>query len=143
MNRRKALKETYLPSYFEGYGKKGLNLFELAKELHDDGKTLTLDTDYLKRGFKHYNYLMTPFKEIKNMPMDKKVHKDRLSILDKQEDHTGTFDEIILELKEAIKSYIVSVWNSKKKKLFLHSAGYDSRIISGVLMELDRDWETI
>jgi len=88
--------------------------------------------------------MMTPFKEISNMSMSDKVHKSQLDILDSQEVYNGSFNGIILELKEAIKSYLVKTWNTKKKKLFLHSAGYDSRIISGCLMELreerGEDW---
>jgi hypothetical protein len=137
--RKKALKETYLPAQFAGAGQEGLSLPDLCKAIIENGDTLTFDERFLDPKFKKPDYLTTPFKEVKNIAMSGKVPDKYKGILDEQKIYAGTFDEFVNELKQSIKKYLVRVWNSKKQKLFLHSAGYDSRIISGCIMELKEE----
>lgn len=134
MNREIALNETYLPSQFEGMGSSGLNLCNVAKKIKS--KNLTLNENYLNPNFSASSYQQTPFNEITNISISNKLPKDRSYLLDAQDEYDLPFDDIIKLIKDAIKGYIVKCWDPTKPKLFLHSSGYDSRIISGIITEL-------
>jgi hypothetical protein len=136
MTREIAISETYLPTYYMGAGIKGFNIVDVAKKMISNTESVTLDTSYLKEDFRANSYTQTPFKEIINMNIEDKIPGSRLGLLDSVREYDLPFNEIVSKLKEALKGYIVKCWDSNSPKLFLHSAGYDSRIVSGIITEL-------
>jgi hypothetical protein len=144
-NRETALQETFLPTFYaDCYGRKGLTIYDLAKQIVNDDLQLTFDVNYLKRGYVKSRPEETPFYEIRNMDIMEKVPSKYGYLTRKQEFLNRNLDDTAKLLKQAIKNYIVKLWNTDKKKVMLHSAGHDSRIISGILMELreekGEDW---
>ena len=144
MSREIAIKETYLPTLYDCWGNKGYSLCGLGRATKLNGDRLTLNTNYRKKGYKPQSYYETPYNEIVNLDIYDKLPGNRKTLLDKQNTLDKPFNDIISDIKEALKGYIVKCWDSNKPKLFLHSAGYDSRIISGIITELreekGEDW---
>jgi len=133
--------KTYLPTQYKSDLGESLKIVDLAKDMIKAGYQLTFDERYLEPGYKKDNYTQTCFKEIEIKPMQDKLSK---SLLKKQKPLNISFGSFVLKLKSTIKKYIESNWETDRKKVMLHSAGFDSRIISGIIAELreekGEDW---
>lgn len=97
-------------------------------------KTLTFDKRFLNPALKIL--IDTPFKEIKWATSEQICNKNYLYLLNNQPEYKNQFYYYLGELWNALKEFIIDIWDSEGKYLILHSSGYDSRIISSVLAEL-------
>lgn len=123
----------YLPTVYESQLGESLTIYELAKDMARNGYQLTFDERYLNPSYKKQDYRETCFKEIKIKSMQDKLPS---YLFKAQKPLKVSFDEFIIKLKDSIKSSLVKGWEPGRKKVMLHSAGFDSRIISGVITEL-------
>jgi len=57
------------------------------------------------------------------------------AIIHRQPEFTGTYEEYLLALKQALRDHLLSL-DGNTKYLFSHSSGMDSRFISGTMAEL-------
>lgn len=119
--------------YVDENGNTSINISDLARKTH------AIRTEYFNPKFKKVNWWETIFcgisivKDMRDRLPER--HRDLYSI---KPDKSADFDSLILQMKQSIKDYFVRNWSSERK-LCLHSAGYDSRIISGILTELRQE----
>lgn len=96
-------------------------------------EVLTFDERFLNKGFKHSGRI-TPFKEVRwATPAEVCKYPE---LLKAQIPVDMDFKKYVVLLKSALRKTILDSWDAKEKYIMFHSAGFDSRIISGVLAEL-------
>ena len=105
------------------------DIISIAKKLDK----LTFDERFLDKKFTMCGRI-TPFKEIDWITPQQECPYPEL--LEAQIPTTASFDDFLISLKEGLRKSILNLWNPADKHLMLHSAGFDSRIISGMLAEL-------
>lgn len=98
-------------------------------------KRLTFNTIFLNNDYKLQHWSETPFNEIKIAPLYLKVPEVYHHILNDEPETVLEMDDFAQSLISVLESYFVEKWNSDPKIIF-HSGGFDSRIISIVLMNL-------
>ena len=100
-----------------------------------DANKLTINKNYFKP-----NYVPkrdeSIFHEVRMLSPSEKINPEYKHVLEPIPTFKGSIKEFAARLKAALRKYVVTVWDNSKPHLFLHSSGYDSRIISGILMEL-------
>lgn len=92
----------------------------------------TFDTRFLNPKFTP-GLLETPYREVR-LALPHEYLGDH-PILEEQPPYTGTYEEYLLSLKDALKKHLLSL-DDDTKYLFSHSSGMDSRFISGTMAEL-------
>jgi hypothetical protein len=97
---------------------------------------LTINQDYFKPNHSSKKIDESIFHEIRMLSPAEKINPEYKQILEPMSPFKGSIKEFTARLKAALRKYIVTVWDSSKPHLFFHSSGYDSRILSGILMEL-------
>lgn len=100
-------------------------------------KPVTFNTDFLNKETFYTALLKSPFKELSLLKST-----DLLSAEDK-ESVGGVFIETVdtpkmfaKRLKKVIASILVNEFDESKQYLFLHSKGYDSRVLSAIMRQL-------
>lgn len=109
----------------------GTDFIDVCKRTGD----LTLELDYFNS-----NYVPdkdeTVFNEIKMLNPEDKILSEYEYLLDEMPLFDGDLNEWARETHSKLKNFLKNVLNQDKKYMFIHSAGYDSRILSGILAEL-------
>ena len=123
--------------YTNSAGETSLSLSDLARRMYLENGSLAINSAFFNLSFKKDNWYDTIFPDIEIVrDMHNKLsdqYKDLFSI---KPDGAADFDVLIREMKSQLKEYFVKHWDSDAPKVCFHSAGYDSRIISGILTEL-------
>jgi len=106
---------------------------------------LTLNPKYLTKNFQQHSVESTIFKEIRMLTPIEKIHPDFAFVLSKEREPTPvSIGEFTKGLYLGIKDYFKTIWDPNQQKICHHSSGYDSRIISGILVhlrdEMGEDW---
>lgn len=96
---------------------------------------ITFNELYLQRGFVP-GYYETPFKQIKFQETQKCVKPEYAYITKAIQSTTKRMDDYCDDLIEATLNYFRAIIDPTEKYLVLHSAGFDSRIMSMALMML-------
>jgi len=96
---------------------------------------LTFNKDFLNPQFNPAPH-QTPFNEIIGTKAKDVIKSEYDCIFEPQLVTKLNVPEFAMQLKNIVKEYFLQVWDSNKNHIVFHSAGYDSRIISIVLMEL-------
>jgi len=97
---------------------------------------LTINQDYFKPNYTPKKEGESIFREVRMLKVTEKTNPKYKHILEPVQPFKGSIEEFARRLKTALRKYIITVWDSNKPPLFCHSCGYDSRILSGILMEL-------
>lgn len=96
---------------------------------------LTLNLAYLEPSYKP-RWFETPFKEIRFTTMSERINYKYISLLKKQPIYHLGIKEFTEDLIKGIKEYLKDNLKPGEKYLFLHSGGYDSRILSSCMRDL-------
>lgn len=133
--------EAYLHCvYTNKAGEISLSLSNLARKMYLSNESLAINTAFFNENFKKENWYDTIFPEIEIVrDMCDKLPDKHKSLFSAKPDEDIDFYSLIQQMKQSLKDYFVKSWDSKAKKVCLHSAGYDSRIISGILTELRQE----
>jgi len=130
--------QIFLNCVFKYNDFKSLSLLEISQKVYSEIKNITVDTDYIeqvKQG-KREDWRNTIFKEIKITEIKEKVPEKYQRIFDNTKTDLMSVKKHAVAIKKALKEYIVNNWDSEKPKIMFHSGGYDTRIISHILVEL-------
>jgi hypothetical protein len=126
--------------YTNKAGETSLSLSDLARKMYLDNGSLAVNIAFFNAEFKKENWYDTIFPEIEIVKdMRHKLPEQHQSLFSTRTDGSMDFDVLIRQIKNALKDYFVCNWDSNAKKICFHSAGYDSRIISGILTELRQE----
>lgn len=130
----KSLKTTFHRGIYTNGQEMDYDYIRLAKKTN-----LTFDERFLRREFRPKWY-ETPFKEIRfTFPGERSRDKEILQPISVTELDLRSYIEL---LKNKIKDYFRKMLVPEEKYIVMHSAGYDSRILSACLMELRGEIET-
>lgn len=112
----------------------------LAKTIYD-----VVDDEFtLNKGFIAASYYSSPrtiLKEVRTVPYTAVIPPwwntlSRIPINNKQ----TKLDDFMQRFIEILSDYIHSIWDPKAMHVFLHSSGYDSRILSSIILNLYREY---
>lgn len=141
-----ARNEIYLHCvYTNNKGQTSFSLSDLARRMYLENGALAINSAFFNLSFKKDNWYDTIFPEIEIVKdMRDKLPKKHKALTSVRPDEGIDFSPLVQDMKKALKAYFVKNWDSKARKLCFHSAGFDSRIISGILTELrdekGEDW---
>jgi len=113
---------------------------DLARKMFLERGSLAINTAFFHPDYKKANWWETIFPDIEIVrDMRDKLPERHQSLYGMKPDWTIPFDSLIHQIKQSLKDYFIRNWDSEDKHLCCHSAGYDSRIISGILTELRQE----
>jgi len=98
---------------------------------------LTFDLRFLSPDFR-MQWFETPFKEIMFTTIQQRINPGWKYLLKNQPIYPLGIKEFTQKLVDGIKEYLKENLKKEEKYLFLHSGGYDSRVISSCMRDL---WE--
>lgn len=96
---------------------------------------LTFNLAYLNPK-NRFHWFETPFREIRFTTLEERIRPEFKHLLKEQKQTKQTIEQHTGKLVEGIKQYLTENLKPDQKYLFLHSGGYDSRIISACMKDL-------
>jgi len=106
--------------------------------------SLTINESYFDPKYNNKTRDETIFNEVSMLLPGEKINPKFRYLFEPMNEYIGDLRGFALELKQKLKDFYLDVWDSNRPHLFLHSSGYDSRILSGILVELrdemGKDW---